>query len=122
MEFKIYNYAEFYTVATKYTDAEGKAFLTAGKGDMLVWASRDGKFGYAKLSFGKEDALKLSLDKKVGESYTLPMDIVPPVEGANLPEVTPEQRAENDHRMTQEDSIRNAYVATMMTDEQAKNG
>ena len=120
VEFKIYNYAEFYTVATKYTDAEGKAFLTAGKGDMLVWASRDGKFGYAKLSFGKEDALKLSLDKKVGESYTLPMDIVPPVEGANLPEVTPEQRAENDHRMTQEDSIRNAYVATMMTDEQAK--
>lgn len=120
VEFKIYNYAEFYTVATKYTDAEGKAFLTAGKGDMLVWASRDGKFGYAKLSFGKENALKLSLDKKEGESYTLPMDIVPPVEGANLPEVTPEQRAENDHRMAQEDSIRNAYVATMMTDEQAK--
>ena len=27
---------------------------------------------------------------------------------------------ENDHRMAQEDSIRNAYVATMMTDEQAK--
>ena len=24
VEFKIYNYAEFYTVATKYTDAEGK--------------------------------------------------------------------------------------------------
>lgn len=31
VEFKIYNYAEFYTVATKYTDAEGKASLTAGK-------------------------------------------------------------------------------------------
>ena len=51
------------------------SFLTAGKGDMLVWASRDGKFGYAKLSFGKEDALKLSLDKKEGESYTLPIDV-----------------------------------------------
>lgn len=120
VEFKIYNYAEFYTVATKYTDAEGKTFLTAGKGDMLVWASRDGKFGFAKLSFGKDDTLKLSLEKKEGDSYTLPMDIVPPVEGANLPEVTPEQRAENDRRMAKEDSIRNAYVATMMTDEQAK--
>lgn len=120
VEFKIYNYAEFYTVATKYTDAEGKTFLTAGKGDMLVWASRDGKFGFAKLSFGKDDTLKLSLEKKEGDSYTLPMDIVPPAEGANLPEVTPEQRAENDRRMAKEDSIRNAYVATMMTDEQAK--
>ena len=48
VEFKIYNYAEFYTVATKYTDAEGKASLTAGKGDMLVWASRNGQFGYAQ--------------------------------------------------------------------------
>ena len=38
VEFKLYNYAEFYTVARKQTDAEGKASLTAGKGDMLVWA------------------------------------------------------------------------------------
>jgi len=121
VEFKIYNYAEFYTVATKYTDAEGKASLTAGKGDMLVWASRDGQFGYAKISFGKDDALQLSLNRKEGEAYSLPMDFVPPVEGANIPEVTPEQRAENDRRMAQEDSIRNAYVATMMTEKQAKD-
>lgn len=120
VEFKIYNYAEFYTVATKYTDAEGKASLTAGKGDMLVWASRDGRFAYAKLSFGKDNALQLSLNKKEGETYSLPMDLVPPVEGANIPEVTPEQRAENDRRMVQEDSIRNAYVATMMTEKQAE--
>lgn len=53
VEFKVYNYAEFYTVASKQTDADGKTFLTAGKGDMLVWASKDGKFGYSKLSFEK---------------------------------------------------------------------
>ena len=98
----------------------GKASLTAGKGDMLVWASRNGQFGYAKISFGKDDALQLSLNRKEGEAYSLPMDLVPPVEGANIPEVTPEQRAENDRRMAQEDSIRNAYVATMMTEKQAK--
>lgn len=115
VEFKVYNYAEFYTVATKHTDASGKASLTAGKGDMLVWASKDGKFGYAKLSFGKDGELTIALDKKEGEAYTLPLDIVPPAEGANLPEVTPEQRAVNDRRMAQEDSIRNAYVATFMT-------
>lgn len=48
------------------------------------------------------------------------LDITPPVEGANLPEVTPEQRAENDLRLAKEDSIRNAYVATMLTEERAK--
>ena len=34
--FKLYNYAEFYTVATKHTDDGGVCGLTAGKGDMLV--------------------------------------------------------------------------------------
>ena len=108
------------TVATKYTGTDGRASLTAGKGDMLVWASADGAFGFSKLSFGKEDTLNLVLDKKGGEAYTLDLDITPPVEGANLPEVTPEQRAENDLRLAKEDSIRNAYVATMLTEERAK--
>ena len=120
VDFKVYNYAEFYTVATKYTGTDGRASLTAGKGDMLVWASADGAFGFSKLSFGKEDTLNLVLDKKGGEAYTLDLDITPPVEGANLPEVTPEQRAENDLRLAKEDSIRNAYVATMLTEERAK--
>ncbi|MBO5015033.1 MAG: transglutaminase domain-containing protein, partial [Bacteroidaceae bacterium] len=120
IEFKVYNYAEFYTVATKKSDAEGKTFLTAGKGDMLVWASKDGKFGYGKLSFGKDTELVVKLDKKAGEAYSIEMDIIPPVEGVNMPEVTPEQRAENSRRMAVEDSIRNAYVATFMTDESAR--
>ena len=50
----------------------------------------------------------MKLDKTAGEAYTLDMDIIPPVEGANMPEVTPEQRAENNRRMALEDSIRNA--------------
>ena len=120
VEFKVYNYAEFYTVATKKTDAEGKTFLSAGKGDMLVWASKDGQFGYGKLSFGQDTELVLKLDKKPGEAYSVAMDIIPPVEGNNMPEVTPEQRAENNRRFAIEDSIRNAYVSTFMTDASAR--
>lgn len=120
VDFKVYNYAEFYTVATKYTDDKGQASLTAGKGDMLVWASKDGNFDFAKLSFGVEDGLTIALNKKENEAYTLPLDIIPPVEGTNMPEVTPEQRDVNNCRMTQEDSIRNAYVATFMTEKKAK--
>ena len=120
VEFKLYNYAEFYTVARKQTDAEGKTFLTAGKGDMLVWASKDGQFGYAKLSFGKEHALTVKMDKTAGDGHTVDFELVPPPESAELPEVAPEQRAANDRRMLHEDSIRNAYVATFMADETAR--
>ena len=120
VEFKLYNYAEFYTVARKQTDAEGKASLTAGKGDMLVWASKDGQFGYAKLSFGKDRELAVKMDKTAGDGHTVDFELVPPPESAELPEVTPEQRAANDRRMAREDSIRNAYVGTFMTDETAR--
>ena len=121
VEFKLYNYAEFYTVATKYTDDSGICGLTAGKGDMLVWASKDGRFGFSKLSFGKQSELTVTLDKKAGDSFTVDIDIVPPAESANLPEVTPEQRAENDRRLAIEDSIRNAYVGKFISEEAARN-
>lgn len=120
VEFKVYNYAEFYTVAAKQTDARGMTSLSAGKGDMLVWASKDGKFGYGKLSFGKDAELVVKLDKDPGTTYSVELDIIPPAEGFNMPEVTPEQRAENTRRMAVEDSIRNAYVATFMTEASAR--
>ena len=120
VEFKLYNYAEFYTVATKQTDADGTCALTAGKGDMLVWASKDGKFGFAKLSFGKDNELTVALDKTPGDNCIVDFDIVPPAESVNLPAVTDEQRAENNRRLAQEDSIRNAYVATFMSEDSAR--
>ena len=49
-----------------------------------------------------------------GEAYTVDFDIVPPVEGKTENRVTPEQRAANNVRMAQEDSIRNAYIASWM--------
>lgn len=119
VEFKVYNYAEFYTVATKQTDANGKTFLTAGKGDMLVWASKDGRFGYGKLSFGKDASLTVKIEP--GTESVIEFDLIPPPEGANMPEVTAEQRAENSRRMAVEDSIRNAYVATFMSEESARS-
>ncbi len=112
VEYKLYNYAEFYTVAKKQTDAEGKSFLTAGLGDMLLWVSKDGKVAIRKISIGKDQTVTVVLDGKP-LPQSLDIDIVPPPVSGSLPEVTPEQRAENNRRMTLEDSIRHAYEATM---------
>lgn len=120
VEFKIYNYAEFYTVANKKTDAEGKTFLTAGKGDMFVWATKDGKFGFDKVSFGKGD-LTIKLDKKPGDAIeAVALDVIPPVDGSIPAEVTPEQKEANAKRLLEEDAIRNKYVATFYTEEKAE--
>ena len=120
VEFTIYNYAQFYTVAKKYTNGEGATFLTAGKGDMLIWASKGDRYGFAKCSFGKDEEVVISLDKTADEAYALNLEIVPPVETANLPDVTEEQRAQNDCRLAAEDSIRAIYTDTFITKERAE--
>ena len=103
VEFKIYNYSEFYTVARKNTDAQGKCSLSAGKGDMLVWATKDGNFGFSKVSFGKDAEVTIALDKKPGDAIeTINLDIVPPVDGSIPAEVTQEQKDENARRMAEE--------------------
>lgn len=112
VEFKIYNYAEFFTVYKQKSNSQGQVSLSAGLGDMVVYASLGDKFGIKKVSFGKDKAVDITLGHSVNDVYSEKMDIVPPAENPKIPSVTAEQRKENDIRLHQEDSIRNAYVAT----------
>ena len=119
VEFKIFNYAEFYSAATKESNALGKTSITSGLGDMVVWASKDGKFGFAKFTAGKDREVTVVLDKEPGYTATFEMNITPPKERNTIPVVTAEQAAENVRRFAREDSIRNACVSTFMTPEEA---
>ena len=112
VEFKLYNYAEFYTVAKKNTDQNGRTFLTAGKGDMLLLVTKQGKVAVKQVSFGKDQFVTVKLDD-TPLPEVMDFDIVPPPVSAALPPVTEAQRAENNRRMAYEDSIRQAYEATM---------
>lgn len=117
VDFKIYNYSEYHTVATKYTDNQGNTWLTAGLGTMMVYASKDGKFGYQVVKIGSVDSITIELcrdgrksvlsSEQIEEDY----DIIPPIEHAVIPNVSEEMRAENNRRLAVEDSIRNAYIA-----------
>ena len=119
VEFKIYNYAEFYSAAKKECDENGCTSLTTGCGDVLVWASHNGAFGFAKYTAGKDSVVKVVLDKSAGYEAQLTLDVIPPVERNNTPQLTEQQINENKCRFIQEDSIRNAYVATFPTKEDA---
>ncbi len=124
VEFRIYNYGEFYPAATKYTDGKGQTSLTAGKGDMLVWASKDSWYGYRKVSFGKDSQVDITLNKsnslKSGPSYET-FDIVPPVEKAVMPKVSPAMASANKERLAREDSIRKSYEATFIDKDRAQS-
>ena len=110
VEFKIYNYAEFCTVAKKTTDENGQTWLTAGLGCMMAYAAKDGKFGIQVFKSGENENVTITLDHEEGTLDSFEFDMVPPPPTCVLPEVTPEMRAENDRRVAYEDSLRNAYI------------
>lgn len=110
VEFKIYNYAEFCTVVTKTTDENGCTWITGGLGDMMAYASANGKFGFQMIRFGQTEDITIVLDHDSNSTDTFEIDIVPPMASSEIPAVTEEMRAENNRRGAIEDSIRNAYI------------
>ena len=105
VEFKIYNYGEYYTVAAYSSDSKGQAALDMGCGDMVAWASKGDRFGLAVID---SEAVTVTLDHKVGERFALDMDIVPPVEDPLPSGASPEEVARNSARLHVEDSLRDA--------------
>ena len=110
VEFKIYNYAEYCTVASKTTDSNGETHLTTGMGSMMAYAAKDGLFGFQVFNPRENDHVTIVLDHKAGTTGQFDCDIYAPVPNAKIPEVTPEMRAKNDQRVNHEDVLRNTYV------------
>ena len=93
---------------------------------MLVWASKDGNYGYAKAAFaGNAETVTIVLDRKAStdaQQQAFPLeqiDVVPPVEQAQLPEVTDSLRQANNRRFAYEDSLRQAYMSTFLSRDEA---
>ncbi len=142
VKFKLYNYAEYYTLSTQIADKEGKASLTTGLGDLLIWSltpdpSPRGegsgyRFAFAKIDVRKDSTLTLILKKDADKDILLPsplgegpgvrlFDMVPPVAGEPKVVATEEETAANAKRLAYEDSLRNAYTATFPTKDNYKS-
>jgi transglutaminase-like putative cysteine protease len=105
VEFKIYNYGEYYTVAAYRTDREGQAALDMGCGDMVAFASKEERFGLAVID---GEAVTVTLDHEIGERCAMDLDIVPPGENPLPSGATDEEVARNAERLRAEDALREA--------------
>jgi Transglutaminase-like enzymes, putative cysteine proteases len=115
--FGLYNYAEYYPLAKVSTDANGLASLTTGLGDLMIWANKDSAYAYKKMTVKETDTLYLSLKPNRNREYEDLVELVPPVPRA-IPVISSDKEAINKHRLLQEDSIRNSYLATFPTESQ----
>jgi len=110
VEYQLYNYAEYYPIATGFTNTAGFTSLNTGMGDLVIWAAKDGKFGYQKLSVPEKDTLELVLNQNTPANPGEIFDLVPPHAAKVASSVTPEAKKANDIRLAKEDSIRNATM------------
>lgn len=120
VNFCLYNYADFYPVSSKITDTGGVASTIAGKGDMVVWATDGRRFGLTKVTVGRDAQVIVTLDKGPDYNGTVDFDLTPPPLSAQLPGVTESQREENNKRLAAEDAVRNYYISTFATEDDAR--
>ncbi|MDR2691879.1 MAG: transglutaminase domain-containing protein [Dysgonamonadaceae bacterium] len=118
VQFMVYNYAEFYPVSTGTTGKNGETSMISGKGDLMIWAARGDKYGYAKSNIGDEITV-VKLSRKPGTEYE--EQIVMNVPGEQpVKKLSPEAIARNTVRLAYEDSVRTAYMNTFIKQEQAE--
>ncbi len=118
VKFNVYNYAEFYPIATGMTATDGRASIITGMGDVFVWANKDNIYGYAK-STPDNGELTIKLNKRQDEALEERIVMAAPAE-QTIKELSAEKIAENAKRLAHEDSIRNAYMATFITEADAR--
>ncbi len=122
IKFKMYNYAEYYTLATYQADAKGQASLTTGLGDILVWATDGTRYAFSKLDVRQDSTITLTLSDNLNSQFSiLNLDIVPPAPGTAKVTPSDEAVARNARRIAYEDSLRNAYTATFPTKDNFKS-
>ena len=117
VKYKVYNYSEFYPIATVKTNQDGIASIISGQGDLLIWASKNNKYGYIKSTLNDE-CVTLSLNQKAGKSYNENMEMNPPKEVEVSP-LSEEKIKNNAIRLAYEDSIRNAYMNSFAGEKEA---
>ena len=120
VEFQLYTYAEFYPLHKTMTGKDGLASLLTGKGDLLLWAAKDGHFGFSKADVRIQDTVSVVLDKTKGYTAAISLDLVPPVKQEVTAEVSDSARKANSERLTFEDKMRTAYESTFIDSSKAR--
>ena len=105
VEYRIYNYGEFYPVAQYSSDADGKVRLQTGCGELIAWAAKGDKFGIGKVS-GENSTVVL--DHTFGDVFSIDFDLIPPPEDPIPSDATEEEMAQCKARMEKGNAIREA--------------
>ncbi|MDR1758505.1 MAG: transglutaminase domain-containing protein [Bacteroidales bacterium] len=127
VQFKVYNYAELFTISENETAPDGTTAIFSGMGDLMIWANKDNLFGYGKSKTTDEETVivldhgnlrlpnMFSLDTSYTETYVIN---IPP--GKDTKGIDEEKLTNFGKRVSKEDAIRSVYTSTFAKEEDAE--
>ncbi|MBL7137672.1 MAG: transglutaminase domain-containing protein [Bacteroidales bacterium] len=130
VEFQLYNYAEFYPLLKTKSDEKGLASLLTGYGDLLIWATKSGKYGFARADIRSMDTVNVYLELTTAITGGLNFDFTPPIQQEVSDQVDESPRKVKDviarnevtrqsERLKFEDQLRASYEATFIDSSKA---
>lgn len=119
VEFCLYNYAEFYPIARVKADRNGFASLETGLGDLLIWSGTGDKYGFRFVSAADTDTVKIELAAITTDDFSIEADLNPPQVPKPWPGLSRELSEMNQKLLAKGDSIRNAYISSWITRDEA---
>ncbi len=110
VEYQLYNYAEFYPLATLPVNQEGVSSFETGLGDLLVWAYDGDDFAFKKISVGETDTLNLKLNHQTNAEYNIDLDLNIPELQQPFPGPSADLVEKNAERIKEGITIRQEYI------------
>jgi hypothetical protein len=114
VEFQLYNYTEFFPLATIPTNEKGISNFETGLGDLMIWARKGDQFGYGKISVSETDTLVIPLGTGKEEPGYCEYDLGVPLERAPSGGPSDELIKSNNERIQKGNNIRKEYIETWM--------
>lgn len=119
VDYRLYNYGEFFPVASRTTDASGRTSLATGKGSLLLWARKGQQHGAQVIQAEDTTPATVTLGSEWPSALTF--DQIPPVEPPARPDPLPESAKQaHGEKLKAEDRIRLAYTATFLPQSEAE--
>jgi Transglutaminase-like superfamily len=109
VEYQLYNYAEFYPLASVPADENGISTFLTGLGDLLIWGRKNDDFDFRKISVVGTDTLVLTL-RRNHDMRSTDLDLDVPLARTPLPGPSAELSEANSRRLDAENAIRQGYV------------
>ncbi|PKP19118.1 MAG: hypothetical protein CVU05_12030 [Bacteroidetes bacterium HGW-Bacteroidetes-21] len=119
VEYRLYNYAEFFPIASKVTNEKGQTSMSLGMGDLMIFAQDGEKFGFKPVNVPTTDTVEISLIWPQKDMLPFRFNQVPPV-GKPVESISGEKSLKNAARLKVEDSLRAAYISTFMSENEIR--